>query len=618
MCGIAGIVYSDPHQKVQEEILSSMTNVLSHRGPDDSGLFLDQEAGLGHRRLSVIDLDAGRQPLSDETGQYWITFNGEIYNFEEIKKNLESSGCHFKTRTDTEVLVQAYRTKGVHCLNDLRGMFAFAIWDKSKRRLFLARDRIGKKPVYYYYKNGVFLFASELKSFLKYPHLQLQIEPSAVKEFLIYQYIASPKTIYREILKLPPAHYLIFENGKVNIQKYWDIDFHLKRQENKEILLLEGMQGLLESVQLRLKSDVPLGIFLSGGLDSSSIAALATQGTSQKIKTFSVRFSQDSHDESSYAREVANHLGTEHHEIEVGPDIVGSLEKWAWHFDEPFGDASALPTYWMAEEAKKFVSVILSGDGGDECFGGYRRYTQKLLWDRLKKILSWGVNWIDEKTSSEWPAERSQRLFYECFKLMKLPQEEQYDGWMRIYRDPLLSKIWGESLKNMYIPALNKTDTSLSSLDAMLKSDFQSYLSDCLMTKVDRASMAHGLEVRSPFLDSVFVEFCAQLPSDLKIKDFRKKLFLKKMMGASLPSSIVHRAKKGFTVPLNQWFREKLKPFAQEILLDSKTLQRGYIHPQAVKRLLEDHFSGKDNHGHRIWLLIVLELWHRTFWDTRP
>ncbi len=616
MCGIAGIVYSDPHQKVEKEILSSMTNVLSHRGPDDSGLFLDQEAGLGHRRLSVIDLDAGHQPLSDETGQVWVTFNGEIYNFEEIRRNLESSGCHFKTRTDTEVLAQVYRTKGVDCLNDLRGMFAFAIWDKSKRRLFLARDQIGKKPVYYYYKNGVFLFASELKSFLKYPNLSLQIEPSAVKEFLIYQYIASPKTIYREIFKLPPAHYLIFENGKISIQNYWNLDFQKKRQENKEILLLQGMQGLLESVQLRLKSDVPLGIFLSGGLDSSTIAALATQGTLHQIKTFSVSFSQNSHDESSYARKVANHLGTEHHEVKLGPDIVSSLEKWAWHFDEPFGDASALPTYWMAGEAKKFVTVILSGDGGDECFGGYHRYTQKLLWDRLKKLLSWSLNWTDEKSSSEWPTERFQRLFYESSKRINLPEDEQYDGWMRIYQDPLLSKIWGESLKNMYMPALNKTDSSLDSLDAMLKSDFQRYLPDCLMTKVDRASMAHGLEVRSPFLDSVFVEFCAQLPSDLKIKDFRKKLFLKKMMGAGLPSSIVHRPKKGFTVPLNQWFRGELKSFAQEVLLDSKTLQRGYVHPEAIKRLLEDHISEKDNHGHRLWLLIVLELWHRTFWDT--
>lgn len=617
MCGICGVFYSDKDRNVSRPVLEAMTQILAHRGPDDAGIFVNGSIGLGHRRLSVIDLKGGHQPLSDSQGQYWITFNGEIYNFKEIRKNLEAQGCAFKTQTDTEVILQAYRVMGVDCLNLFRGMFAFAIWDGPKRRLFLARDRLGKKSLYYYFKDGVFLFASELKSFLKYPDLDLHINLGAVKEFLTYQYIPSPETIYREISKLPPAHYLVLENQNVSLKKYWSASWDAKKEGTEETLVLEGMESLLESVHLRLRSDVPLGVFLSGGLDSSAIVALMSQGLSQPLKTFSVSFAGSADNETFYAREVAASFGTEHHEIEIHPCVMESLEKWVWHFDEPFGDSSALPTYWMAQEAKKIVTVVLSGDGGDECFGGYERYTQKLMFDRCFKLFPKWLAMYDGATQKEWPSNRSGRLAKEMRWLAGLKPKERYDHWMRIYREPLLSNLLEENLRKENFSILNEVDETLHPMDQMMKSDFETYLPDCLMVKVDRASMAHGLEVRSPFLDHEIVEFCARLPPSLKMKGFQKKILLKKMMKAGLPSSILNRKKQGFTVPLNQWFRTELKSFAYDILLSTKALNRGYVQSQAVKRLLDDHMQEKDQHGHRIWLLLILELWHRTFWDVR-
>ncbi len=635
MCGICGIV-NFKGEPISKEVLGRMGEVLRHRGPDDEGMYINAKCqmsnvkcqiGLGHRRLSIIDLDTGHQPMFNEDGTVWIVFNGEIYNFQDLKSNLEKKGHKFSTRSDTEVIIHLYEEYGSDCLGFLRGMFALAIWDEKKGRLFLARDRVGQKPLCYTEHQGQFIFASELKAILQVPNVPREVNLEALHHYLTYQYVPTPLTMFKGIKKLPPAHFLIWEKGQVRIERYWELSFQSGMIRSEEDCR-EGVRALFEeAVKLRLVSDVPLGAFLSGGVDSTAVVGMMSRLSNRPVKTFSIGFEEKAYNELKFAQMAAKHFKTEHHEFMVRPEALKILPKLIWHYNEPFADSSAIPTFYVAEKTREYVTVALNGDGGDESFAGYPRYRAVKLaehyqclpvWLREKLIRKWA-----EKLPSSFEAKTFRRRLKRFLEAISLSPERRYAHWVSFFDERMKEELYSSSMKraiegidsfthleNVY----GEADGS-NFLDKTLYVDMRTYLPDDLLVKVDIATMANSLEARSPFLDHKLMEFAASIPSHLKLKGLTGKYILKKSLRGLLPPPIRRRSKMGFGVPISHWFRNELKDYLSEVLLSETSLKRGYFQEGYIRQLLNEHCQGSCDHGHRLWALLNLELWQRMFID---
>lgn len=631
MCGIAGRIHLNT-TPVRESDLAAMAASLKHRGPDDQGVYIHGNIGLAHTRLSIIDLSSlGHQPMRNKIGTLHIVFNGEIYNYRELREKLAKEGFVFNSHTDTEVILALYEKYGERCLLFLRGMFAFAIWDESRQRLFIARDRIGKKPLKYYFdpSRNIFIFASEIKAILKNPDVPKEVDYEAIDHYLSLQYVPSPFTAFRGIKKLPPAHYLILENGGVNIVRYWEINHKEKLDMSEDAWKRKILDKLRESVRLRMVADVPVGAFLSGGIDSSAIVALMSEQSIQPVHTFSIGFKEQGYDETRFAKIIAHKFKTDHHEFIVEPHATEILSKLIYHYDEPFGDSSAIPTWYLSELTRKYVTVALSGDGGDENFAGYERY------------LAYKADMLGEKIPFLWrnPLVHSgayalDRIFATRFtgrfrRFVGTQLKNPYANYIArmffftsaqknlLYSDDFKKRIKANSIpySEVLLEQLFLSSPSGDWLDRALHTDISSYLPEDLMVKVDIASMAHSLESRSPFLDHEFMELAATVPSSLKIHGFTKKYILKEALRELLPDEILDRPKMGFGVPLDIWFRGELKDFAHDRLLSKRSLERGLFRREAVDELFQDHLSGKVNNAYKLWALVVLEEWFRVWID---
>lgn len=650
MCGICGEI--DFHNKnVRVNSVRRMCDILAHRGPDDEGMVFIQgdrllevrrfslaradeygfEVGLGHRRLAIIDLsDAAHQPMCNEDRTVWIVFNGEIYSFQEIREKLVKKGHFFKSRSDTEVILHAYEEWGVNCLDHFRGMFTFAIWDSKQKELFIARDRLGEKPLVYFNQNGRFAFASEIKALLQIPEVGRKVSNDALHHYLTYQYVPSPSTIFEGIKKLPPAHYLLLDkNGNIKIERYWKLKFSSNHQTYTDAQELgDRVQTKLEeSVKLRLISDVPLGAFLSGGVDSSLIVGIMAKLSGKPVKTFSIGFEEKEFDELSYARIVSERFGTDHHEFIVKPDAIEILPKLVWHYNEPFADSSAIPTYYVANVTKDFVKVVLTGDAGDENFAGYPRYLRS-KWVALFTKFPESVrrDFIPEFlrmfSSLHWREKTLNRLA-DFIQKLSSNQARNYLEQIKYFnakeKEDIYSEQFSRTLKHVdsvnYLIAKFEESESDDLVDQLLYVDINSYLPEDLLVKVDIATMANSLEGRVPFLDHKFMELVAEIPSQLKLRGTESKFILKKSFKDLLPDVIFERRKMGFGVPLSRWFRKELKNYIYEVLLDHKTLNRGYFRREGIERLLNDHIALRYDHAGKIWALLFLEMWFRIFID---
>ena len=632
MCGICGKFNYDLAKPVEEELLRRMCSVLVHRGPDDEGIYTRGPIGLGHRRLSIIDLSpAGHQPMSHEDGTVWIVFHWEIYNFLELRGDLEKQGYQFRSRTDTEVLLRLYEAEGVACLQRLRGMFAFAIWDARKRLLFLARDRLGKKPLFYRAEPTSFIFASEIKAILQDPEVKREVDPVAIHHYLTYQYVPSPFCAFKGISKLSPAHYLLCRDGKVEVKRYWKLCYLPKhpastarqhRQLEEELL-----DRFEEAVRLRLISDVPLGAFLSGGVDSSAVVAMMSRLTKQPVKTFSIGFDEASYNELPYARIVADRFKTDHTEFKVKPNAVEVLPKLIWHYNEPYADPSAIPTYYVSKLAREYVTVVLNGDAGDENFAGYGRYVANEYARRYQGMIPFlhsrafqGI--LQKMPHSSRPDSFSWRLKRFVEELSKSPEIRNL-GWLchfdnekkeRLYTEDFKARLNGIDSYELLLEKYREAEAD-DFIDSTLYSDVMMYLPDDLLVKVDIASMANSLEARSPFLDHIFMEFVARVPAQLKLKGKKTKYILKQALRNILPAQILNRSKMGFGVPIDYWLINELRPMAYDLLLGQRHLERGYFKRSFIEKMLDEHCSTKWNWQYQIWNLMMLELWHRTFID---
>jgi asparagine synthase (glutamine-hydrolysing) len=621
MCGIAGVVSASRESNINEGLVRHMCDQIVYRGPDDEGIYVADGAGLGMRRLSIIDLSGGHQPVFNEDRNAWIVFNGEIYNFPELRPELESRGHRFYTKTDTEVIIHLYEEMGADCVKKLRGMFALALYDKTKRKLTLARDRLGKKPLYYALHKGNLYFASEVKSILAVAPELAEVNGQALLEYLYYQYVPEPISAFTGIQKLPAGHLLEFERGEITIRQYWDLPrYNTHFPKSEEECLEELEQRLLEATKIRLISDVPLGAFLSGGTDSSTIVALMARASSKPVKTFSIGFTKDDFNEARYARMVAEKFGTEHHEMILEPDVVQTVEHLTSSLEEPFGDSSMLPTYYVSQMARQHVTVALSGDGGDEIFAGYDRY--RIHADRkiFEHIPEWARKFYRERIFPHVPrGMRGRTLSYN----LSLPWQERYIDRISFLPDferdtELLSDEFRAILRRGDDPgnvlrrrfAAAPTDEPVSQL---LYVDTKTYLVDDILTKVDRMSMLNSLEVRVPILDHVFVEWATGLGSEWKLRGREQKYILRKLAERiGVPRETLYREKRGFSLPLVHWMRHELKDMLM-ILLEPRTLERGYFQPSGIRTVMDDYLlRGRANTG-RLWRLLMFELWHRNF-----
>ena len=623
MCGIAGII--DPLRPPERALVESMCSVMKHRGPDGEGFYIDGAAALGHRRLSIIDLGGGAQPISNEDGTIWLTFNGEIYNFQSLRDDLIARGHRFRTKTDSETIVHAYEEYGQGCLDRLRGMFSFAIWDSAKKEFFAARDRLGKKPLYYRYSGRRLIFASELKAILQDPGTPRELDPRAVADYFTYHYVPFPGTIFKGINKLPPGHFmkLSLGSGKVSdffqIRRYWDVKYDPDHSLTEGEWVEAIRAKIEEAVKIRLVSDVPLGAFLSGGIDSSAVVAMMSRAGARPLNTFSIGFKEKDFSETDYARAVSEKFGTIHHEMIVEPDAVGLLPELAWDFDEPFADASAIPTYYVSKMARKHVTVVLSGDGGDEVFAGYRRYL-----------------WANDMTRYDLVPSSMKRLVFGGPAAL-MPDGMRGKGMLRhMSKDPfqryaglnthadagyleglLSAELLGE-LKGLELPGYWNIRRFYESMDGdylskIQYSDTKTYLAEDILTKVDRASMLNSLETRAPLLDHELVELAARIPSAMKIRKNETKYMLKKAMSGILPDEILYRKKMGFGVPLKHWFKNDLNGYAREVLLSEQARGRGLFNPGYIEGMLDVHAKKGRDMSARIWALLFFEHWCRNW-----
>ncbi len=636
MCGIAGGVWSHGEKGLSREELGRMTNAIAHRGPDDEGHWIappkpnqsaingrpSPGAALGFRRLSIIDLTTGNQPLGNEDGSVQIVFNGEIYNYQQLRHRLEGSSHTFRTQSDTETIVHLYEDLELKCFEHLNGMFALAIWDGRNDRLVLARDRMGKKPLYYTIQDGTLLFSSELKCLMTLPGINREIDPGSIDLFLTYQYIPHPHSIYKGIHKLPPGHFAVFENGQLRIEKYWNVDWSREIAIEQPTASEQLREMLADAVRIRLRSDVPLGAFLSGGIDSSLIVAIAQKQLDTPIQTFSIGFSEADFDETHFAKMVADHVGTKHERFEVTPDAMDILDRLVQHYDEPFGDSSAVPTWYLSEMTRKHVTVALSGDGGDELFGGYERYRALKLSGQLQSWLpmSWlNQSWLMKRLPDSNARRSLLRRVRRFCEALGQPPIERYMNWIQIFGEASRLDLYQES----FIEQLPDRNPVLFLADAWRNAgkrdlvscastaDLQTYVPCDLMTKVDIASMAHSLEARQPMLDYRLVEWAASLPSHLKLRGKRGKCLLMDTYKDLLPQAIWHRTKMGFGVPIAKWFKTSLRERSYDALLGADAKCHEYFRREAIASLVDEHMSGRGNQAYRLWNLLFLELWLR-------
>lgn len=641
MCGIAGAAWSDGAPPIARHVLQQMTDVLRHRGPDEDGMHESTVlalgdpgetvgAALGFRRLSIIDVAGSHQPMSNEDGSVWVVFNGEIYNYQVLRRRLEGAGHTFRTRGDTETLLHLYEDEGPEFARHLEGMFAAAIWDRRRRQLVLVRDRLGKKPLVYRLEPGRLLFASELKSLLAVPDVPRELDPGALDAYLAYQYVPHPQTILRGIQKLPPAHYAVYRNGTLTIARYWHPDFNYEQDLPVETYAQELRQRLTAAVRKRLQSEVPLGAFLSGGIDSSIVVGLMSQLGTEPVRTFSIGFSVAEYDETRYARAVAQRFATQHREFRVEPSAVEILPRLVWHFDEPFADSSAIPTWYVSQLTRQHVTVALTGDGGDELFCGYPRYL-------AVQVAAWHDRWpaglrqlLASRFWQRLPAGTRQKSWLRKFKRLSAalaqPPVRRYFDWVSIFNEAARATLYTEdflaSLPDrdpcQWLAAAFRAASRRDPVTQAALADLVTYLPCDLMNKVDIASMAHSLECRCPFLDHHVVELAAAMPLRLKLRRGRGKWILRRTFADLLPAPVRRRSKMGFGVPLGHWFRTELRGFARDVLLDPSTLARGYFQPEAVRKLLDDHQTGRFDHSYRLWSLVVLELWQRQWLAPAP
>jgi asparagine synthase (glutamine-hydrolysing) len=629
VCGIAGRINYVSERPVSAALVQGMCDLIAHRGPDGSGVWTRGHAGLGHRRLAIIDLsEAGAQPMSTSDGQIWLTFNGEIYNFLELRSELEARGHRFQSHTDSEVILYAYREYGVECISRLRGMFAFAIWDEPRRRLLVARDRLGKKPLFYTTDSDGLAFASEPKAFLADRSFVPAPNAQALSAYLTYQYVPAPMSAFAGVHKLPPAHYLLVEDGRVTVQRYWKLSYATKGNLTEGEAVEELRSRLREAVRIRLVSDVPLGAFLSGGIDSGAIVALMSELGAAPVRTFSIGFQEKEYDELEYARLVAKRYETQHEEFVVRPDALEILPRLVWHYNEPFADSSAIPTFLLSELTRRYVTVALNGDAGDENFAGYERYRANVLASRfdeippvLRRPLDLVARMVPASGTSKSVMSRGKRFL----EALGEGRERRYVRWMSHFQPLLKSELCraefqevaGGDASDILLRSYAESDAP-DFVDATLDVDVNNYLPDDLLVKVDIATMAHGLEGRSPLLDHHLMEFAASLPSGLKMNGAIKKYILKEAVKPLLPKEIIERPKMGFGVPLDHWFRHELKDLAYDVLLSDSLRQRGYFHEHVIRRLLDEHTRGVRSWHYQLWNLLMFESWHRMFIDARP
>jgi asparagine synthase (glutamine-hydrolysing) len=629
MCGIAG--FFEPEERLspaeQRRVLAQMCNVIEHRGPDDEGFFVEDGVALGMRRLSIIDLFTGHQPISNEDSTVWIVFNGEIYNYRELRDDLIRRGHAFKTNTDTETIIHLYEEEGEACVSRLRGMFAFAIYDQRHRKLFIARDRVGVKPLHYALVGNRLVFSSEIKSLLQHPLVPRAVNLEAVSDFLSFSYVPDPHTAFRGIRKLPPGHTLTFKDGFLVTRCYWDFNYPEQATEAKvesEEYYIERLRELIaESVQMRLMSDVPLGAFLSGGIDSSAVVAMMARAMNRPVKTFSIGFTESSHDELHYARIAARHFDTEHHEFIVTPDVCRIVEEIIWHHDEPFADMSSVPTYIVSKMAREHVTVVLSGDGGDELFAGYERYLIDRQRQRFERVPGFFRRNLMLRASRWLPRHVYGKNY---LRNVSLEPGARYIDSISCFDEDKKQQLLSNEFRRT-LSRYNATDKftrlfaapgSSERLDHLLYLDSKTYLPGDIMTKVDRMSMAHSIEAREPLLDHKLIEFAQQIPARFKLHGSQTKSILKKAMRGIIPDEIIHRPKQGFGVPMQKWFKEDLREMLMDTLTDSRTRQRGYFDQRVVGAILREHLSGRRDNSRHLWSLLMLELWHRAFIDHQP
>ena len=630
MCGITGWIRKG--EAIDKGRFVSLTRSLSHRGPDGEGFYYhdtsEYHLALGHRRLKIIDLVSGDQPMCNEDGSIWLVYNGEVYNFQQLREELVKKGHEFRSRSDTEVLIHLYEEKGIYFLDELNGMFAFALWDKNKEILFLARDRIGIKPLYYYSDGNEFAFASEIKPFLQLPGFKKEIDAESIHRYLTLQYIPSPLSIFKKVRKLPPAHYLVYHKGKISVSRYWNLDF-LDAPDKGEKFYQEKIRAIFEdATKLRLISDVPFGAFLSGGIDSTIVVGTMKKFLSEPVKTFSMGFNVSSFNELLYAKVAAENFSTEHHEFKVNPpNVLELLPTLTWHYDEPFADSSSIPTYMVSRIARGFVTMVLSGDGGDEVFGGYHRYlAEKILNIFYPFLLPFRLPFL--KTALQNLPEGTRindfsRRFKKLVTRMEMDPAVRYLSWLVLFdeerkRDLYSADFLGKVKDSDPLAPLHNYFSQPSSSSLLSRSQFvdiMTYLPEDILTKVDRASMANSLECRVPLLDHRLVEFMSLTPPHYKLKGFQMKYILKKTFRDLLPPRIYYRGKHGFGVPLGKWFRKELKGFTWDTLTDERFSARGYFDPAKIRKLLDEHQRGQFDHSHRLWSLLILELWHRFYLD---
>jgi asparagine synthase (glutamine-hydrolysing) len=628
MCGIAGL-YADIPSDVLDRGIRRMTDSLTHRGPDDAGYHRDGRVALGHRRLSIIDLKMGHQPIFNEDRSLCIIFNGEIFNYKEIKVDLEAKGHRFSTQSDTETILHAYEEWGEGALHRLRGMFAFCIWDAKAETLFLARDRFGIKPLFYAFYDGKFVFASEMKAILSDPEFKRGVEPEALASYFLFSYIPAPLTIYPQIRKLLPGHCLTFKEGRLIEKQYWDLYFEPNRRKKEEVVIEEFIALLEESVRIRLMSEVPIGAFLSGGIDSSTVVAMMSRELLTPVKTFTIGFGGNVgsfDDERKYARLMAEQYRTDHTELEVYPDFDGLIEEIVSCFDEPFADDGVVPAYFVCKLAREKVTVALSGLGGDEAFGGYERhlgfnigqYYQKLPGLFHRRIVKGIIERLPEYLSGGIRIDHLKRFVRSSL----LGAAEQYLGFSTKispqYFDCLFSRSGGvirDAFEAAQVRFLRYFDAENASdpLDKAFYCDVKMYLPDDLLALTDRLSMHYGLEVRVPFLDHRLMEYCATIPSEMKMKWFRKKYLLKRAVETMLPQEVISHKKQGFVGPTERWLRTNLKHFTRERLSERMLCHHGLLNGALVSRVLDDHEEGRENNDSLIWSLLIFQVWHEQY-----
>ena len=620
MCGIVGILHKDESKPVSGDVIHKMCEAIVHRGPDDEGVYLGVGVGLGIRRLSIIDLKTGHQPIHNEDETVWVVCNGEIYNFLELKKELIEKGHTFYTRSDTEVIVHLYEEYGIDCFKYLNGMFGVAIWDVSRKQLVLGRDRVGKKPLYYSFDEKGLVFASELKSMLFVPNFQRKVNLQAIDYYLSFGCVPGELSIFEGVKKLPAGHLLVYRNQKIDVSCYWNLEFGNSVEDKGETYYIETLRKLfLDSVKKRLISDVPLGAFLSGGVDSSTVVAAMVQLGVKDIKTFTIGFEEEDYSELPYAREVADLLGTNHYELIVNPEMTQLLPELVWFFDEPFADSSAVPTYYVSKLARSEVTVILSGDGGDELFAGYTRYIDHPFAKAIRTMPKALRLNVIHKLASCMPAK------LKGVKFIRSASGDVFDFYASKInyfdiekKSHLYSEEFRQEVNNCNMPLdwlrtyFNEFD-GVSNTSRRQYADIKMYLPDTILTKVDRASMAVSLETRAPLLDYRIVEFAGTIPDHYKMPNGRTKNILKEMARGMLPQNIIDRKKKGFAIPKESWFRGQLKEFAADILLSDTAKNRGYFNMSYIESLLQRHNNVENDFSDQIWALVCLELWQRQF-----